>query len=150
MTNFEKYRKDIEETEYRFGYNIKTNKVTKCGLMNCCDCEFSSLNNCDCRHKQVKWLYEEYIVLTDAEINLINTLSKMTGVTYNFIVRDKFNVIKLYHNIPISKVDEYGFNKRYLNQKDYMNISDRTKKLFPNIQYKDGIYDITEGYFLEE
>lgn len=34
MTNFEKYRKDIEETGYRFGYNIKTNKVTKCGLMN--------------------------------------------------------------------------------------------------------------------
>ena len=148
MTNFEKYRKDIEKAEYRFGYDIKTNKVTKCDLMNCHDCEFSSLNNCDCRHKQVEWLYEEYIALTDTEINLINTLSEMTGVTYNFIVRDKFNAIKLYRNIPIAKVDEYG--KRYLSQKDYMNISDRTKKLFPNIRYEDGIYDITEECFIEE
>lgn len=59
MTNYEKYRKDIKETGYRFGYDIKTNKVTKCNLMHCHDCEFSSLNGCDCRHKQVKWLYEE-------------------------------------------------------------------------------------------
>lgn len=146
MTNFEKYRKDIEKAGYRFGYDIKTNKVTDCCLMNCCDYEFSSLGGC--RRKQVKWLYKEYTALTDAEINLINTLSEMTGVTYNFIVRDKFNEIKLYHKIPIAKVDEYG--KRYLNQKDYMRISDRTKKLFPNIQYRDGIYDITEGYFIEE
>ena len=148
MTNFEKYRKDIEKTGYRFGYDIKTNKVTKCDLMNCSDCKF--INKYDCRHKQIKWLYEEYTALTDAEINLINTLSEMTGVTYNFIVRDKFNIIKLYHKIPIAKVDEYGYSKRYLNQKDYMHISDRTKKLFPNIQYRDGIYDITEGYFIEE
>lgn len=148
MTNFEKYRKDIEKAGYRFGYDIKTNKVTKCDLMYCHDCAFSSLNNYDCRHKQVKWLYEEYIALTDAEINLINTLSEMTGVEYNFIVRDKFNEIKLYHKIPIAKVDEYG--KRYLNQKDYMRISDRTKKLFPNIKYGDGIYDIIEECFIEE
>lgn len=148
MTNFEKYRKDIEKAGYRFGYDIKKNKVTKCDLMNCHDCEFSSLNGYDCRHKQVKWLYEEYMALTDAEINLINTLSEMTGVEYNFIVRDRFNAIKLYHKIPIVKVDEYC--KRYLSQKDYMNISDRTKKLFPSIQYEDGVYDITEGYFIEE
>ena len=148
MTNFEKYRKDIEEAGYRFGYDIKTNKVTKCDLMHCHDCEFSSLNNYDCRHKQVKWLYEEYMALTDAEINLINTLEEMTGVEYNFIVRDKLNAIKLYHNIPIAKVGEYG--KHYLNQKDCMSILDRTKKLFPSIQYKDGIYDITDEYFLEE
>lgn len=145
MTNFEKYRKDIEKAGYTFGYDIKTNKVTKCDLMNCYDCKFSSLA---CRQKQIKWLYEEYEVLTDAEINLINTLSKMTGVTYNFIVRDKLNEIKLYHNIPISKVGEYS--KHYLIQKNYIKILDRTKKLFPSIQYKDGIYDITEGYFIEE
>lgn len=60
MTNFEKYREDIEKAGYRFGYNIKTNKVTKCDLMHCHDCEFSSLNNYDCRHKQVKWLYENF------------------------------------------------------------------------------------------
>ena len=29
MTNFEKYRKDIEETGYRFGYDIKTNEITR-------------------------------------------------------------------------------------------------------------------------
>lgn len=148
MTNFEKYRKDIKETRYRFGYDIKTNKVTKCDLMHCHDCKFSSLNNYDCRHKQIEWLYEEYTVLTDAEINLINTLSEMTGVTYNFIVRDKLDEIRLYHNIPISKVSEYG--KHYLIQRDYMKILDKTKKLFPNIQYEDGIYDITEGRFIEE
>ena len=116
--------------------------------MNCHDCKFNSLNNCDCSHKQVKWLYEEYTALTNAEINLINTLEEMTGVTYYFIVRDKPHTIKLYHKIPIAKVGEYS--KYYLSQRDYMKIFDRTKKLFPNIQYGDGIYDITEGYFIEE
>ena len=144
MTNFEKYRKDIEETGYRFGYNIKTNKITKCNSMLCYDCEFDR----DCRHKQVKWLYEECMVLTDTEINLINTLEKMTGKTYEFITRDIRDVINLYTKIPITKDD--GNGKYYLIQNDCLSISDRTKKLFPNIQYKDGIYDITEERFIEE
>lgn len=148
MTNFEKYRKDIEKAGYRFGYDMKTNKIAKCDLIHCYDCAFNSLNNCDCRHTQVKWLYEECQVLTDAEINLINTLSEMTGVIYNFIIRNKINEIKLYHNIPIAKVDEFG--KRYLIQSDCMSILDETKKLFPNIQYEDGIYDITDECFIEE
>ena len=147
MTNFEKYRKDIEKAGYRFGYDIKTNKVTECDLMNCHDCEFSSLNNY-CRHKQVKWLYEEYTVLTDTEINLINTLEEMTGKTYEFITRDRRGIINLYTKIPIAK--DFGHGKLYLSQKDCMKISDKTKKLFPNIQYEDGIYDITEGCFIEE
>lgn len=148
MTNFEKYRKDIEKAGYRFGYDIKTNKVTKCDSMKCYDCEFCPSNNSDCRHKQFKWLYEEYTALTDAEINLINTLSGMTGVTYNFIVRDVHDVISLFSNIPIAKYN--GEDKYYLNQSDSISISDKTKKLFPNIQYEDGIYDITEGRFIEE
>ena len=148
MTNFEKYRKDIEETGYRFGYDIKTNKVTKCDLMNCHDCEFSSLNNYDCRHKQVKWLYEEYTVLTDTEINLIDTLEEMTGKTYEFITRDRRGIINLYTKIPIAK--DFGYGKLYLSQKDCMKISDKTKKLFSNIQCEDGIYDITEERFIEE
>lgn len=145
MTNFEKYRKDIEKTGYRFGYDIKTNKVTKCDLMHCPDCKF--INNRDCRHKQVEWLYEECRVLTDAEINLINTLSEMTGVTYKFIVRD-CGVISFYTKMPIAKDD--GHVKYYLSQNNCMNILDNTKKLFPNIQHEDGIYDITEGCFIEE
>lgn len=148
MTNFEKYRKDIEKAGYRFGSDIKTNKITKCDLMNCHDCEFNSLNNCDCRHKQVKWLYEEYTVLTNAEINLINTLEEMTGTTYNFIVRDAYNEINLFSDIPIAKYN--GQDKYYLSQSDSISILDKTKKLFPNIQYEDGIYDITESYFIEE
>ena len=148
MTNFEKYRKDIEEAGYRFGYDIKTNKITKCDLMNCFDCEFGSLNNRDCRHKQVKWLYEEYIALSDAEINLIDTLEEMTGKTYYFITRDIRDVINLYTKIPITKDDRHG--KYYLNQSDCISILDKPRKLFPNIQYKDGIYDITERYFIEE
>ena len=146
MTNFEKYRKDIEETGYGFGYDIKTNKVTKCDLMKCYNCEFGPLNNRDCRHKQVKWLYEEYTTLTDAEINLIDTLEEMTGVKYNFIVRD-CGVITLYPNIPI-KDGRHG--KYYLSQRDCISILDKTRKLFPNIKYEDEIYDITEGCFIEE
>lgn len=148
MTNFEKYRKDIEKAEYIFGYDIKTNKVINCGLMNCYDCKFSSLSSCDCKHKHIKWLYEEYTVLTDAEINLINMLSEMTGVTYNFIVRDAYDEINLFSNIPIAKYN--GQDKYYLSQSDCISILDKTKKLFPNIKYEDGIYDITEGYFIEK
>ena len=140
MTNFEKYRKDIEETGYRFAYNIKTNKITKCDSMPCYDCKFDF----DCRYKKVKWLYEEYRVLTDAEINLIDTLEEMTGKTYNFITRDGCGGINLYTKIPIK---EDGV---YLSQSDCMSILDKTKKLFPNIQYKDGIYDIIKRCFIEE
>lgn len=148
MTNFEKYRKDIEKAGYGFGYDIKTNKVTKCDLMNCYDCEFSLLNDYGCRQEQVKWLYKECKVLTDAEINLINTLEEMTGKTYEFITRDSSGVIKLHTEIPIAK--DIGYGKRYSSQRDYMKISDKTRKLFPNIQHEDGIYDITEGCFIEE
>ena len=149
MTNFEKYKKDIEEAGYRFGYNIKTNEITKCNLMNCHDCEFNSLNNCDCRQRQVKWLYKEHMVLTDAEINLINTFSEMTGQTYNFITRDRSNVITLYPNIPIIHNDEHG--RYYSSQNDCINILEtKTKKLFQNIRRKDGIYDITDECFIEE
>lgn len=144
MTNFEKYRKDIEKAGYIFGYDIKTNKVTKCDLMQCLDCKFNSLN---CRQKQIKWLYEEYTALTDAEINLINTLEEMTGKTYEFIVRD-CGLISFYTKIPIAK--DNGHIKYYLSQSDCISILDRTKKLFPNIRHEDGIYDITEGCFIEE
>lgn len=139
MTNFEK-------AEYRFGYDIKTNKVTKCDLMYCHDCKF--INKYVCRHKQIKWLYKEYMALTDAEINLINTLEEMTGVTYEFIVRDAYDEINLFSKIPIAKYN--GQDKYYLSQSNCISILDKTKKLFPNIQCKDGIYDITEEYFLEE
>lgn len=104
----------------------KKNKVTKCDLMNCFDCEFSSLNNYDCRHNQVKWLYEEYKVLTNSEIDLINTLSEMTGVTYEFIVRDAYDEINLFSNIPIAKYN--GQDKYYLSQSDSISILDKTKK----------------------
>lgn len=133
MTNFEKYRKDIEKAGYRFGYDIKTKKVTKCNLMNCSDCKFSSLNNCDCRHKQVEWLYEEYTALTDAEINLINTLSEMTGVTYEFIVRD-CDLISFYTKIPIAK--DYKDGKHYLGQSNCINIWDKTKNYFQTFNMK--------------
>lgn len=149
MTNFEKYRKDIEETGYKFGYNIKTNEITKCDLMSCYDCKFCTLNDRNCKQNQVKWLYKECSVLTDAEINLIDTFSEMTGQTYNFITRDRSDVITLYPVMPITHNDERG--KYYSNRSDCINILEtKTKKLFQNIQCKDGIYDITEERFIEE
>lgn len=148
MKNFEKYRKDIEEMGYMFGYNIKTSKIIKCDLMNCCDCKFCTLNDRSCKQNQVEWLYKECRILTDAEINLIDTFSEMTGQTYNFITRDRSDTITLYPNIPIIHNDERG--KYYSSQNDCINILDETKKLFPNIRDKDGVYDITDEYFIEE
>ena len=70
----------------------------------------------------------------------------MTGETYNFITRDRCDTITLYTKIPVTKNDGHGIY--YLSQSDCISISDKTKKLFPNIQHGDGIYDITEECFI--
>ena len=150
MMNFEKYKKDIEKLKYRFGYDVETNEIKGCNSMGCFHCAFCDrANNYECRQKQIEWLYKEYLVLTDTEINLINILSEMTGRTYNFITRDRSDVITLYPDIPIVNNDEHG--KYYEGQSDCINILEtKTKKIFQNIQQEDGIYDISEGYFIEE
>lgn len=153
MTNFEKYKDDLIKIEGDFAFDKNTKEVVGCNTLDgverridCVDCVF---NEGDCfESDKIKWLYSEYTALTDAEINLINTLEEMTGTIYNFIVRDAYDEIYLFSNIPIAK-DNRQY-KYYLSQNDCLSISDRTKKLFPNIQYKDGIYDITEKCFLEE
>ena len=73
MTNAEKYKKEIEKivkpdehAECVLAYNIKTNKLERCGVTSCADCLFFLANNKNkspifhCTDNCEDWLQSEY------------------------------------------------------------------------------------------
>lgn len=60
MTNFEKYKDDIERLGYkRVAFNKFNNKIVKCAGFACDDCAFYG-NYDDCKLGAMKWAAEEY------------------------------------------------------------------------------------------
>lgn len=60
MTNYEKYRKQIEKFTclgINFGFNEKTEKFYACYNTSCKNCMFSG----GCIENKIKWAYSEYI-----------------------------------------------------------------------------------------
>lgn len=60
MTNYEKYRKQIEKFTclgINFGFNEKTEKFYACYNTSCKNCMFSG----NCIENKIKWAYSEYI-----------------------------------------------------------------------------------------
>lgn len=60
MTNYEKYRKQIEKFTclgINFGFNEKTEKFYACYNTSCENCMFSG----GCIENKIKWAYSEYI-----------------------------------------------------------------------------------------
>lgn len=60
MTNFEKYREEIERITrlgLDFGLNAKTNEINLCQRMDCTGCKFYDGG---CSDEKLKWAYEEY------------------------------------------------------------------------------------------
>ena len=146
MTNFEKYKDDLIEIDGEFAFNKNTEKIVECGKgIYCEDCIF---NERGCfESDRIKWLCEEYKnpILSDDELELIKTLSNITGINYKYVAFeiDTCGVIGFFEIKPrVNKLgnyySEYGCT--------YVDIVSKDKVL-PNITHKDGLYDIENKTF---
>jgi hypothetical protein len=148
MTNFEKYKDDLMKIEGSFAFDKNAKKITRCNAsMNCKDCLFAEW---DCSESEkIKWLYEEYKepILSDDELELINSLSKISGKKYKYICRNGYSVFLFSEKPPIDR-----FGVRFTDKCNYLIITDRNdnNSLFLNIKYKDGLYDIENKCFIKE
>ena len=74
MTNAEKYKQEIDKIVV-LAYNIKTNKLAKCGRTYCGDCLFAKTNytkknaSDNCTKNCKDWLQSEYAEDTEKTIN---------------------------------------------------------------------------------
>ena len=147
MTNFEKYKDDLMEIEGEFAFNKNTREILSCSsYINCGDCIFNE-RNCTGSEK-IKWLCEEYeeFILSDNELELIKTLSKVTGINYKYVARDTCDVIGFFETKPrVNKLGNYYSEYGYT----YVDIVSKDKVL-PNITHKDGLYDIENKCFIKE
>ena len=147
MTNCEKYKDDLMEIEGVFAFNKNTREVLSCdSYISCEDCLF---NEGDCaENNKIKWLCEEYEepILSDNELELIKTLSKVTGINYKYVARDTCDVIGFFEIKPrVNKLGNYYSEYGYT----YVDIVSKDKVL-PNITHKDGLYDIKNKCFIKE
>jgi hypothetical protein len=148
MTNFEKYKDDLMKIEGCFAFNKNTKKITRCdGSIICEHCLFDTEHPCE--NSKIKWLCEEYEepILSDDELELINTLSKISGKQYKYICRNGFSIFLFSKKPPI---DRFGI--RFTDRCNYLIITDHygDKSLFLNIKYKDGLYDIENKCFIKK
>lgn len=77
MKNFEKYKEEIKNFDYQFGFNEKTKQVFEC--MDCYNCLFYDKEDKEiyCRSDEIiKWLYEEYNPKVQLTIEEIEELLK--------------------------------------------------------------------------
>jgi hypothetical protein len=148
MTNFEKYKDDLMKMEGCFAFDKNTKKITRCNAsMNCKDCLFDE-GNCY-ESDKIKWLYEEYKepILSDDELELINSLSKINGKKYEYIHKNGKRVFLFSEKPPM---DKWGI--RFTDKCNYLTITEHSnaKNLFLNIKFEDGLYDIENKCFIKE
>lgn len=145
MTNFEKYKDDLIEIEGEFAVNKNTGEVTRCdSYIECKDCIFFSRNCAE--SDKIQWLYEEYKepVLSDDELELIKVLGKINEKEYEYVVRDKYGIIRLFEIKP--HIDKTG---NPYSEYIYADIGIAGRNLFTNIAYEDGLYDIKNKCFIK-
>ena len=120
MTNFEMYENDLMKIKGCFAIDKAQRRIVRC----------------DAR-----------IVLSNNELELIKSLSKVTGKEYKYITRDAYNVIRLFETKP--STDKSG---NYWGEYTYVDIGDGVagRILFSNITHKDGLYDIKNKCFIKE
>jgi hypothetical protein len=128
-----------------FDKNAK--KITRCNAsINCKDCLFAEW---DCSESEkIKWLYEEYKepILSDNELELINSLSKINGKKYKYICRNCNSVFLFSEKPPMDK-----FGVRFTDKCNYLIITEHSndKSLFLNIKFEYGLYDIENECFIK-
>lgn len=133
MLNAEKFKKEIENKNYRFGVS---NRILNCDYENCSTCIFSRENNPNdglhtaCTIRKVKWLlseYEEHTKLTKLEFELLKFWHKQG---YKYIARDRDNTLFIYKDKP-SKLAEYWANLYHYS------LDDNFRNLFEFVEWED-------------
>ena len=93
MTNYEKFKNEIEAFGYDFGVT-KTQEIFFCLTMKCADCIFKD----SCASSKVRWLYEEakeIFPITPQEKDFLSIL-----VGDNYIARDNNGQLFVYSTKP--------------------------------------------------
>ena len=94
MTNYEKFKKEIEALGYDFGVT-KTQEIFFCLTMKCADCIFKD----SCASSKVQWLYEEaqeVFSITTQEKDFVSVLWED-----NYIARDYSGQLFIYSQKPV-------------------------------------------------
>jgi hypothetical protein len=154
MTNFEKYQDELMKIEGSFAFDKNTEKIAGCdttdGVKSCIDCKDCLFDKGNCfESDKIKWLYEEYKepILSDDELELINSLSKINGKKYEYIHKNGKRVFLFSEKPPM---DKWGI--RFTDKCNYLTIEEHSnaKNLFLNIKFEDGLYDIENKCFIKE
>lgn len=102
MTNYEKFKNEIEALDYDFGVT-KTQEICFCQTMKCNDCIFNVSKECSCAPTKVRWLYEEAQEIFPITIQEKHFLEILLGSSY--IARDYSGQLFLYRHKPVQSSD---------------------------------------------
>lgn len=147
MTNFEKYREEIEKLKNKYSFTLDLDgNVVNCNDILCCNCKFQDFVTC--KNSKINWLFKEYeeSILSDDELELIKNIGRIKNKRYKYVVRMESGAISLFVDKPTVLEDDFG---RYCSSKRYFSVLDSEKILFQNIRYEDGIYDIENKTFIK-
>lgn len=138
MLNAEKYKKDIEKSNYCFA--IANNEIINCfKLHTCADCKFDKTLNCG--KERFKWLLQEYKepILTDEGKTYLSNLLKPYGLSayaFAFYFSKSINSKEIYW-LNIVDSEHYPIITIKVNKNSELD------KLFKNIE-------LSKKYTLEE
>lgn len=110
MTNFEKFKNEIEALGYDFAVT-ETQEIRFCQTTNCPDCMLSRDDERSCILTKIKWLYKEakeIFPITTAEKNFLDIL---WGSSY--IARDYNGRLYLYSQKPVQLSDGWLIDNGY-------------------------------------
>lgn len=139
MTNVEKYLDKLKDFKGDFAIN-SDGGIIKCTSALCSECKFNCTSKV-CFASKLDWLFQKcQSELSEMEEILIDYAGILRNVKYKYIARDRNGSLFLYTEQPKK-------SNNLLCSGEFLNIS---KKLFPWIQYSDGIYDIEAKSFIEE
>jgi hypothetical protein len=155
MTNFEKYKDDLMKIEGDFGFSKTKQKIGVCycaddniETVECEDCLFNELPTCCYESEKIKWLYKEADepVLTNDELELIKSISKVVEKEIKYMARDNLNNMRFFETKPKINVlrNYYSLNECSIF------IEVMNGDIFHGIQHKDGLYDIENKCFIKE
>ena len=98
MTNYEKFKNEIEALGYNFGVT-KVQEICSCQTMECVDCIFNINEEHICVPTKVRWLYEEAqedFSITAQEKDFISILCED-----NYIAREYTGRLFIYSRKPL-------------------------------------------------
>lgn len=110
MTNYEKFKNEIEALGYDFGVT-ETQEIGLCQTVDCDDCIFCQNDTDFCVPAKIKWLYKEakeVFPITTTEKNFLDIL---WGSSY--IARDYNGRLYLYSQKPVQLSDGWLIDNSY-------------------------------------